>query len=126
MATSRRGSGVVGYNVQSIVNTEHYLIIRGLLRTSCASIPVRADTTAIGGEKANRRQRKPFLLTRLGHGTDRNFQFCDEPRRLLAPHKLRTPGGGFRAGLHVTGADAVSVQNAPVIVTLAVGGDPRE
>ena len=27
MATSRRGSGVVGYNVQVAVDTEHHLIV---------------------------------------------------------------------------------------------------
>jgi hypothetical protein len=27
MATSGRGSGVVGYNVQTVVDTEHHLII---------------------------------------------------------------------------------------------------
>jgi hypothetical protein len=34
MATSGRGSGVVGYNVQIAVDTEHHLIVRMRLRTA--------------------------------------------------------------------------------------------
>ena len=35
MATSMRGSGVVGYNVQAAVDTEHHLIVAQRLPTSC-------------------------------------------------------------------------------------------
>lgn len=47
-------------------------------------------------------------------------------RRLLAPHQLRATGGGLGAGLYVAGTDSVRAENASVVVTFAVSGDPRE
>ena len=56
MATSGRGSGVVGYNVQAAVDTEHHLIVAhdvinvGNDRAQLASISTKAKT-ALGVEK---------------------------------------------------------------------------
>jgi hypothetical protein len=49
MATSGRGSGVVGYNVQVAVDTEHHLIVThevtnsGSDRAQLANMPTQGD-----------------------------------------------------------------------------------
>jgi hypothetical protein len=55
MATSGRGSGVVGYNVQVAVDTEHLLIV-----THEVGIPARIDPNL---PKSPRRQKRFLVLT---------------------------------------------------------------
>ena len=48
MATSGRGSGVVGYNVQTAVETEHHLIV-GRLKSLAATIPAQGGWGSFSG-----------------------------------------------------------------------------
>jgi len=52
MATSGRGSGVVGYNVQVAVDTEHHLIVTHEVAdgpVAAAARPTALAVTAVGG-----------------------------------------------------------------------------
>jgi len=58
MATSGRGSGVVGYNVQTAVDTEHHLIVahegdkcRQRYRASCQHRGGRESCAAVDNSK---------------------------------------------------------------------------
>ena len=70
MATSGRGSGVVGYNVQVAVDTEHHLIIThevtnvGSDRAQLAHMAKQTKATLEDNE--SRRHRRPRLLQRRG------------------------------------------------------------
>ena len=70
MATSGRGSGVVGYNVQVAVDTEHHLIVAhevtniGIDRAQLARVAKEAEGRAADGEARSRG--RPRLLQRRG------------------------------------------------------------
>ena len=70
MATSGRGSGVVGYNVQVAVDTEHHLIVThevtnvGTDRSQLAPVAKEAKATLESGEP--RCRRRPRLLQQRG------------------------------------------------------------
>ena len=66
MATSGRGSGVVGYNVQIAVEANHHLIVMHEVtndgdRAQLATLPVAKTKTALGVDEA-RCRRRPRLL----------------------------------------------------------------
>jgi hypothetical protein len=70
MATSGRGSGIVGYNVQSAVDAEHHLVVaQGVVmaptdRNQLTSISAKAK--AAMGVRATRCAGGPRLLRRRG------------------------------------------------------------
>jgi transposase len=106
MATSGRGSGVVGYNVQVAVETEHHLIIThdvtasGSDRAACA----HGDASeGDAGSRAPRRDRRPWLLQQpgdLGLLAGRHHGYTAEASDLQqqGPGPVREAGLPLRCG----------------------------
>ena len=70
MATSGRGSGVVGYNVQVAVDTEHHMIVTHEVTNVgygyAHNLPIRRKPQGCAGDGKPRSRRRPRLLQRRG------------------------------------------------------------
>ena len=78
MATSGRGSGVVGYNVQVAVDTEHHLIITHEVTNSGSGTTCQCHLT--GEERSWRRQARSRCGSRL-------LQRCGNPHMSRCRHR---------------------------------------
>jgi transposase len=112
MATSGRGSGVVGYNVQVAVETEHHLIVAhevtnvGSDRSQLAAMAKEAKAILRAEARCRRRSR---LLQQRGNsglrasGDHSNAAQADDVRRkgrrTVRQTGLRLPAGGRRLSL---------------------------
>ena len=113
MATSGRGSGVVGYNVQVAVETEHHLIVAhevtnvGSDRSQLATMAKAAKAVAPRGEARCRRRSRllqqrgdPGLRAGGDHGhAAQADDVRRQSRRTLRQTGLRLPAGGGRLSL---------------------------
>ncbi len=95
MATSGRGSGVVGYNVQVAVDTEHHLIVThevinvGNDRGQLARMSKASQRSARSGQ--TRGGRRPWLLRRRRDTSLRRGWRCSH---LAQAHDVERQGGG--------------------------------
>jgi transposase len=90
MATSGRGSGVVGYNVQTVVDTEHHLIIAHEVTNSCTD---RAQLANMGKQaKAVLGVDKLEAVADRGYYTGEELKTCDDAGIAVTLPKPTTSG----------------------------------
>ena len=84
MATSGRGSGVVGYNVQVAVDTEHHLIITHEVTTASR---LRDGTARIGLQSHPRHEHQGHPAA---HGRDAGVENAQKMKAFLHPNRILT------------------------------------
>ena len=87
MATSRRGTGIVGYNVQTVVDTQHHMIVAHKV-TNVGHDRTQLSNLATAGRDAIGHQEMMALADR-GHFKGEELPHCEEMRiKTLVPKPL--------------------------------------